>query len=121
MSSTGTQSFGQIIEADARAVWQDIEQFGEAALEKGEALAENEVSAIVTASKGLLGNFVPQQIAAIKSWVEEFAGEVGTGQITTETATTAILNKDAAAEGSFLNSVASTGLSALVAAFIAAL
>lgn len=121
MSSTGKQSFGQIIEADLKDVWTDVEVFGEDVVQDIEALSASEVTAITTAATGLLSTFVPKQIAQVQAWVKEFAAEVGDGAITSEGAVTAVLNKDAAGEGSFLNSVASTALSALVSAFIAAL
>lgn len=123
MSSTASAplQFGATIENDLKEVWTDIETFGEQALAEGEDLAENEVSAISTAATGLLGTFLPAQIANIKTWVDEFVKEIGDGEVTGEAAVTAILNKDSASEGSFLNSVGSAALSALVSAFLAAL
>lgn len=120
MSSAGI-SFGQQIEADLKEAWQDVEAFGEEVVKDAELLTQREISAITTAATGFLSSFVPKQIAQVKEWVEEFVKEVGEGTIDSEAAVTAVLNKDAASEGTFLNSVASTALSALVTAFIAAL
>lgn len=120
VSQTGALNFGQQIEQDMVQVWANVEAFGEKAITGLESLADNEVTAVKNAAIALLGNFVPAQIALVEGWVKEVATELGSG-VGIEEALTGVLNKDSAAETSFLAGEKTIALQALVAAFLSAL